>query len=47
MKKKKLLIKIIDGQWFATLNGKHLTAQETQIAIMRGASYKFIREVRK
>ena len=43
MEKKELTIKIVDGQWFATLNGKHLTAQETQLAIAQGASYKFVK----
>ena len=41
--KKEIIVKILEnGQWYATLNGKHLTAQETQTAIMRGATYKIV-----
>ena len=34
--KKPLIIKMVNGQWYATRNGKHLTAQETTRLIAKG-----------
>ena len=36
-----LIIKIVNGQWYATKNGKHLTAQETANEIAKGTPYSF------
>ena len=38
---KELVIKIVDGQWYATQDDKHLTAQETATLIAKGATYRF------
>lgn len=38
---KELLIKMVNGQWYAELNGKHLTAQQTQKEIAKGTPYRF------
>ena len=37
----KLVIKIVDGQWYAVQNGRHLTANQTATLIANGASYQF------
>jgi len=44
--KKELVIKIVNGQWYATLGGKHLTAQETAKLIADGILYRFEAETR-
>ncbi len=36
---KELIVKIVKGQWYATRNGKHLTAQETTRLIAKGIPY--------
>ena len=38
--KKELIIKIVNGQWYATKNGKHLTAQQTASLIAKGEPYE-------
>jgi len=38
----KMIIKIVKGQWYATLDGKHLTAQQTAKLIAKGTPYKII-----
>ncbi|KKN74701.1 hypothetical protein LCGC14_0387430 [marine sediment metagenome] len=42
-KVKGLSIKIVDGQWYAVLEGKHLTAQETAAQIARGTPYQIVK----
>ncbi len=39
---KEMVVKIANGQWYATLDGKHLTAQETATLIAKGIPYSFI-----
>jgi hypothetical protein len=39
MKKKHLIITVINGMWYAKLDGKHLTADETAKLIAQGATY--------
>ena len=41
MADKELLIKVVNGQWYATTDGKHLTAQETAALIAKGTPYRF------
>lgn len=36
---KELIIKVVNGQWYATQDGKHLTAQETFTLIAKGIPY--------
>ncbi len=38
---KQLIVTITNGQWYATQNGKHLTAQQTAALIAKGTPYKF------
>lgn len=38
--KGKLIIKIVNGQWYATKDGKHLTAQQTASLIAKGEHYR-------
>ena len=39
---KKLIVKIINEQWFAMKGGKHLTAQETAAQIAKGTPYQIV-----
>lgn len=41
MADKKIIIKIVNGRWYATLDGKHLTAQKTAEEIAKGTTYIF------
>ncbi len=38
--KKELIVKIVNGQWYATRNGKHLTARQTATLIAKGEPYR-------
>ena len=38
---KELIVKVVNGQWYATKDGKHLTAQQTATAIAKGIPYRF------
>jgi len=41
---KELVVKIVNGQWFSTQDGKHLTAQQTAKAIDEGTPYNIVVE---
>lgn len=38
---KELTIKVRNGQWYAVMDGKHLTAQEAAAMIAKGIPYRF------
>ena len=38
---KELIIKFVDGQWFAMQGGKHLTATQVLSEIAEGTPYRF------
>ncbi len=42
--KKEIIIRVIDGQWYALQDGRHLTAPETAELIAKGIPYHFERE---
>lgn len=37
---REMVVKIVNGQWYATKNGKHLTAQQTATLIAGGTPYR-------
>ena len=39
MADKEMIVKVTNGQWYATKDGKHLTAQQTAALIAKGTPY--------
>ena len=39
---KEMVVKVINGQWYAVQDGKHLTAKQTAARVAAGVPYKIV-----
>ncbi len=44
--KQEMIVKVVQGQWYATLDGKHLTAQQTAKEVAKGTPYRIEAETK-